>query len=210
MYNPKDLYDELYNNASTRKKRTLKIINQACEKQSQTEKKDFSLTTIAKIIASDGGPTEQALRNKNGRDYRNLIACWAQYSNSSMKKPSKEKNNTIYDELLSSISEPTTKSLVGILIAENRKLKAENNLLKKDTVYTIDMRKESKLTNQVVMQAPYDFSESEIEALSAAISGDFFEEQGWTIDTSGRVKSGNYTLYKAGYINAIRKVLEYI
>lgn len=209
MYNPTDLYKELYENASTRKKRTLEIINRACDAQSKSSMKDFSLPTIAKIIAPEGGPTEQALRNKNGTDYRNLIACWANYTQSSMKKPSKQPSN-IYDELLSNIEDATTKALVGILIAENKKLKAENILLKKESNFTIDMRKDNSAKDSVViMPSPYDFSDSEINALKSAISGDFFAEQGWTVDEVGRVKDGNYTLYKVGYVNAIRKILEH-
>jgi len=78
---PDELYDRLYENASTRKKRTLELLHEVCKKQAQQGSKDFSLGTIAKLIASDGGPSEQGLRNKNGEDYRLLIRQWADYAN---------------------------------------------------------------------------------------------------------------------------------
>ena len=45
----------------------------------------------------------------------------------------------VNDDILASISEPTTKALVGMLMAENKSSK-ENSLLKEQTTFTIDMR----------------------------------------------------------------------
>lgn len=71
---PDELFSKLYENASTRKKKTLELIHNACKKQSESDVNDFSFVTIARMIADDGGPSEQALRNKNGEDYRILIS----------------------------------------------------------------------------------------------------------------------------------------
>lgn len=71
---PDELFSQLYENASTRKKKTLELINNACKKQSESDIKDFSIGAIARLIADDGGPSEQALRNKNAKDYRALIS----------------------------------------------------------------------------------------------------------------------------------------
>lgn len=74
---PDELFSKPYENASTRKKKTLELIHNTCKKQSESDIKDFSIGTIARLIADDGGPSEQALRNKNGEDYRALINKWA-------------------------------------------------------------------------------------------------------------------------------------
>lgn len=89
---PDELFSKFYENASTRKKKTLELINNACKKQSESDIKDFSIGTIARLIADDGGPSEQALRNKNAEDYRVLISQWAEYYKTTTKKP-KKKNN---------------------------------------------------------------------------------------------------------------------
>ena len=74
---PDELFSKFYENASTRKKKTLELINNACKKQVDSEIKDFSIGTIARMIADDGNPSGQALRNKNAEDYRALVSQWA-------------------------------------------------------------------------------------------------------------------------------------
>ncbi|BCJ95057.1 hypothetical protein acsn021_26260 [Anaerocolumna cellulosilytica] len=212
---PDELFSQLYENASTRKKKTLELIHDTCRKQSESNVKDFSLGTIARLIADECGPSEQGLRNKNAGDYRALINLWAVYSNTTTKKPKKEKTSTINDDILASVSDPTTRALVGMLIAENKKLKRENSLLKEQTTLTIDMRpnKDSNnLSNQnvVVVSASHDLTETELTALRDAISDEFMKHMGWTSDTYGRVKEKGMQIYKPGYISAIKKVLKRI
>ena len=49
---------------------------------------------------------------------------------------------------------------------------------------------------------------TEVEALSHSISPDTFEKNGWTADKQGRVKdSDGNTIFKAGYVDAIEKIL---
>ena len=210
---PDELFSKLYENASTRKKKTLELINNACKKQSESDIKDFSIGTIARLIADDGGLSEQALRNKNGEDYRVLISRWADYSKATTKKPKKEKTSTLNDDILASISEPTTRALVGMLISENKKLKRENSLLKEQTTFTIDMRPTNDIsTNKdvVIVEPSYNLTDTEIDALRNAISNEFMNHQGWSTDNYGRVKENGIQVYKAGYVTAIKKILNEI
>jgi hypothetical protein len=48
---------------------------------------------------------------------------------------------------------------------------------------------------------------TELSALEHAISDDLFSHQGWTVDAQGRVKNKGMQLYKAGYVTAIKKIL---
>ncbi|PGL88070.1 hypothetical protein CN931_00525 [Bacillus sp. AFS054943] len=207
---PDELFSKFYENASTRKKKTLELINNACKKQSESGVKDFSIGTIARLIADDGGPSEQALRNKNAEDYRALISQWAEYYKTTTKKPKKEKRTTVNDDILASISEPTTKALVGLLMAENKKLKRENSLLKEQTTFTIDLRPVNNISKNkdvVIVEPSYNLTDTEIDALKNAISSEFMNYQGWTTDKYGRVKENGIQVYKAGYITAIQKIL---
>jgi len=210
---PDELFSKFYENASTRKKKTLELINNACKKQSESDIKDFSIGTIARLIADDGGPSEQALRNKNAEDYRVLISQWAEYYKTTTKKPKKEKRTTVNDDILASISEPTTKALVGMLMAENKKLKRENSLLKEQTTFTIDIRPIndiSKNKDVVIVEPSYNLTDTEIDALRNAISNEFMNHQGWTTDNYGRVKENGIQIYKAGYVTAVQKILNKI
>jgi len=208
---PDELFSKLYENASTRKKKTLEIINNACKMQAESGTKDFSIGTIARLIANHGGPSEQALRNKNAEDYRALINLWADYCNTTTKKPKKEKAPTLNDDILANVSDPTTRALVGMLISENKKLKRENSLLKEQTTLTIDMRPVNDINSNkdvVIVDSSYDLTDSQIDALRNAISSEFMEHQGWTTDKFGRVKESGIQVYKAGYVTAIKKVLK--
>lgn len=212
---PDELYIKLHENASTRKKRTLELIHETCRKQSESSVKDFSIGTIARLIADDGGPSEQGLRNKNAEDYRTLINQWATYTNGSTKKPKIQKPTGINDEILENVSDPTTRALVGMLMAENKKLKSENSLLKQQTTLTIDMRKSKNemlgVGQDAVLVSPsHDLTEMEIKALREAISDDFMQHRGWTVDDYGRVKEKGFQVYKPGYVSAIEKVLKKI
>ena len=209
---PDELYEQLCENATSRKKKTLTLVHEVCKKQSESDVKDFSLCTIAGLMAEKGGLSEQALRNKNAEPYRLLISRWAECSNTTTKKPKKKAITTLNDEILSQISEPTVKALVGMIIAENKKLRNENNMLKNQTCITIDMRNQkntaSPNSDVVVVSALDDLTETEIDALKDAISDVFFKDRGWTTDEQGRVKEKGYPVYKTGYVTAIKKILE--
>lgn len=207
---PDELFSKLCEDASTRKKKTLELIHNTCKKQSESDIKDFSIGTIARMIADEGGLSEQALRNKNAEDYRALISQWAGYCNTTTKKPKKERTSTVNDDILASISDPTTKALVGMLISENKKLKRENSLLKEQTTFTIDMRPTNELSRNkdtIIVETSYNLTDTEIDALRNAISTEFMNHQGWTSDNYGRVKENGIQVYKAGYVTAIQKIL---
>jgi hypothetical protein len=210
---PDELFSQLQNNSSTRKKRTLELIHYICKNHSDTGNKDFSIVTIAGLISDAGGPSEQALRNKQAEDYRTLINLWAKYSNGTHKKVKRQKSTSVNDDILRNISDPTTKALVGMILAENKKLKNENSLLKQQTTLTIDMRKskgEALEDNQnaVLLSPSHNITDMEIKALRDAISDKLMNHRGWTVDEYGRVKEKGITVYKTGYVSAIEKILE--
>ncbi len=210
---PAEFFAQLQENVSVRKKRTLELINEICKKQYESGSKDFSISTIAMLIADNGGPSEQALRNKQGEDYRALIKQWADYFNGSNKKIAAKKSTGLNDEILANVTDPTTRALVGMILAENKKLKKENSLLKQQTTLTIDMRKPKDEVlgtgqNVILVSPSDDLTEMELKALREAISEDFMKDRGWTVDDYGRVKEKGIQVYKPGYVSAIKKVLK--
>lgn len=210
---PDELLVQLKENASVRKKRTLELVHEVCKKQHESGSKDYSISTIAMIIAANGGPSEQALRNKQAEDYRVLIKQWAEYSNGSNRKNAAQKLTGLNDEILANVTDPTTRALVGMILAENKKLKKENSLLKQRTTLTIDMRKPKDEVlgsgqNVVLVSPSHDLTDTELKALREAISDDFMKDRGWTVDDYGRVKEKGIQVYKPGYVSAIKKVLK--
>ena len=210
--NPEELIAQLTENASTRKKQSLEIIHNICKEQYERGSKDFSVATIAKISSQYGGPSEQTIRNSTGSDYRTLLKTWADYSEGYIKKKKINQQSTIADTVLEGIDDPTMKALVGVILAENKKLKSENSLLKSQTTLTIDMRPQqnnpSLQTSSLELPSQSEvLLPSELSALEHAISDDLFSYQGWIADTQGRVKNKGMQLYKAGYVTAIKKIL---
>ena len=52
---PDELYEQLCENATSRKKKTLTLVHEVCKKQSESDVKDFSLCTIAGLMAEELG-----------------------------------------------------------------------------------------------------------------------------------------------------------
>lgn len=209
---PEELATQLMENASTRKKNSIEKIHNICREQYERGSKDFSVSTIARISTENGGPSEQTIRNKSGSDYRAILKAWADYSEGYTTKQKTNKQSTIADTLLEGINDPTIKALVGVILAENKKLKSENSLLKSQTTLTIDMRPQqnnpSLQTSSLELPSQSEvLLPSELSALEHAISDDLFSYQVWIADTQGRVKNKGMQLYKAGYVTAIKKII---
>jgi hypothetical protein len=211
---PQELFSQLFDNASTRKKRSLEIINQVCMEQQERGSVDFSIATIGRLSEAAGGPTERTIRNKDGAEYQALMHTWASQANGVTRKPPSKKEPSAMEDILNMIDNPSARALVGVMIAENRKLKGENTLLKTQMQVSIDMRPNTQLTGAngkgivQVLPAFNDLSPIEIGALEHAISDTLMEEQGWTQDEHGRIKKGEHTIFKIGFVNAIRKILD--
>ena len=134
-------------------------------------------------------------------------------SDISASRPKTKKTSTVNDEILSSIQDPTTKALVGMILAENKKLKNENHLLKSQTCFTIDMRSQNNSAMQntvVITSALKELSDTEKAALKHAVSESFFKSRGWTVEKNGRGKEKGTPVYNIGYMNAMEKILNEI
>jgi len=209
---PDELLTELLKNASTRKAKSLEVIHTVCKDQYERGSKDFSIPTIARLLIELKGPSEQTIRNPTGEDYRGLISCWANHTGGSLRKPTRPKDTTIKDEILSYLTDPTARALVGAILTENTKLKGEVTALKSASFLSTDLRGESpKVLSQAnveVLPSYSDLTPTEREALRHAISDEFLREQGWTADEQGRIKyKGKQQIFKIGFIIAIKKVL---
>lgn len=212
--NPDELIIQLIENVSIRKRRSLEKLHTICRKQYERGSKDFSVATIARISEEHDGPSEQTIRNKAGSVYRALLKAWADYSDGYTTKQKANQQSTTADTILAGISDPTIRALVGVILAENKKLKSENALLKHQTTLTIDMRTQQnnsalQTSSVELISQSKGLLPTELYALEHAISDDFISHQGWTIDAQGRVKNKGMQLYKAGYVTAIKKILNY-
>lgn len=194
-------------NASTRKRRSLEILDSVCREQQQRGSVDFSIATIGQLSAKAGGPATQSIRNKEGKDYRELISAWSS-SNSSPKlgKP-KGSISQALEGVLTLIPDASAKALVGLIISENKKLKGENAILKNAANVTIDIRPQSNNSSPQLGHTLPELMPVELDALREAISTNNLKKLGWTLDpATGKVSKDGRTIFKPGFGTALKKL----
>jgi hypothetical protein len=200
---------------SSRTVNSLDLIHRLCDEQHKRGSIDFSIATIGRLSAAQGGPSEQPLRNASdsAKVYRALIEAWARHVDGKRRKPPAEKALGGDEQLLSMIDDLVARNLVGAIISENRKLRNENQALKvvaKGSV-TIDMRPAKKVhsTEAVQVVSPLDLLEQEeLDALRSAISAETLKYNAWKMDERGGITNrAGLSVFRPGFGLAIKKIL---
>lgn len=209
---PDELLEQLKANANPRKQKNLDLIHAVCREQYERGSKDFSVATISRFAQERGGPAPSTIHNKTGDDFKGLIKAWATHTGGITRKVRKATNNPVWD-VLDRIPDPAVRSVMGAVLAENRKLRGEVNLLKQHANLVIDCRNpssEGSLPAVSVDRIPTDFglTATEKEALRHAISLKLYEEEGWKEGRYGRIVTVNgRQIFRIGFATAIRKIL---
>ena len=205
---------------SQRTQDSLKKLNTLLETRFNAKEKDYSIATIGRVSRAEGGIGEVSIRNKTGEHFRLLIDAWATKANTNMKKPPvphSRKNEIPTDmELLIRLNDPVMRAVVGQIIAERKKLKAENRVLKQNTEVIVDMRPNQNIGAEQAHQGIQVLSildnlllPSDIEALKDAIDENKMAQLGWTVSKYGAVKDEyERPLFKTGFVLAIKKILD--
>lgn len=209
---PDDLLEQLKANANTRKQKNLDLIHAVCREQYERGSKDFSVATISRIAQERGGPVTSTIHNKTGDDFKGLIKAWANHTGGVTRKLRKPTNNPVWD-MLDLIPDPAVRSVMGAVLAENKKLRGEVNLLNQHANITIDYRDKSGEGPEAARTGEYlpadvGLTVTEKEALHHAISEKFLKDEGWKEDKHGRILTDKGSpLFRIGFTTAIRKIL---
>lgn len=212
MNDPETLFQELYISASERKKKVLKRIHDACKSQYELHKSnDFSVATISKIIENEG-PSERAIHNKTGADYKALILAWAAFAG-----PKKTIKKVSYasqvEQELSLIEDIGLRTLALSLYSQLKQKKSEVNQLRKilESNLTINLATNQKPSDQYIdlnITKIDTLLPIEVSALQEAISRSTIETNNWIIDENGAVKAeSGRRIFRAGYVSAVKKIL---
>ena len=137
---PDELLEQLKANANPRKQKNLDLIHAVCREQHERGSSDFSVAMISKIAQERGGPVKSTIHNKTGDDFKGLIKSWADLTGGVTRKVRKVSDNPIY-AVLDKIPDPAVRAVMGSVLAENKKLRGQVNLLKANTEVVIDMRR---------------------------------------------------------------------
>src|SRR6266849_2066721 len=121
---PDEVLAALKHDATTRTQQSLNVIHAICSEQRQRDSRDFSIATIGRLSSDRGGPSPQAIRNETGKHYRALLTAWANYTNGTTRKLPARAEPGVAEDVLDMITDATVRAVVGVIIADNRKLKA--------------------------------------------------------------------------------------
>lgn len=196
------IYECLFEQAGSRTKRSLEIIKEACESQVRRKVSDFSIATIGRISDEMGGVKAQAIRNKTGKHFRQLISAYETAYTQDIPKQTKADTSTWYNQ----IEDAPVRYQVLDLLAENKKLKNELNILKSVTTIEVDMRNQPR-EEQASHYLENKLTEVELRALTDFISEKRLADFGWSIGKNGRLldAKGRPTT-KVAFVDAIEKL----
>lgn len=194
-------------------RRTLNALHELCRKNYQAGMHDFSIAFIGRKAEEAGVFSYRSLYNQAAQVYRELIQAWAAYSGPARALPPRAQASYGY---LMKIQDPAVRILVQQVIAERDSLKAQLNLLKGTTLGSIDLRplgasivSDPENGPKAVLMPAAQLTEPEREALKAAISAEFLENEGWYEGERYeiRVKKSKRIVFQRGFTSAIRKLL---
>ncbi|CAB3781670.1 hypothetical protein LMG28688_01432 [Paraburkholderia caffeinitolerans] len=187
-------------------------MHELCRRQHAAGSRDFSLPNIGRLAEAEGILKGRALYNAPSADYRTLIEAWAAYVGPAAPKLPK---TLASHEYLMRIEDPAIRSIVQAIIAERDKLKAQINVLKANTLVTVE-RRPMDATVSAAPGAPRvpllalsaKLTPSEREALQKAVSADYLEERGLKEGSHGEiVNERGRTVFEVGFARALRKIL---
>lgn len=193
------------------KKQNLVSVHEVCRTQHSTGSRDFSVSTIGKLVEVAGVLKAAVLKTKQSSDYRELIVAWAFYAGPPERaKAPKAVHKGIAPEWLMKIEDPAARSHVQSVIIERDRLRQQVNTLKANANVTIDMRPQATPQHEpaVTLVAPTTLlNESERIALEEAVSSLFLAGEGWREGPRGEVlnESGR-KIYRPGYLSGLRKL----
>ena len=204
---PDDLLERLKESSNPRKKRNLDIIHSICQEQFERGSKDFSVATIARLSQQRGGPVKSTIHNKTGDDFKGLINAWAAHTGGGTKRERKVTESPVY-AVLDKIERADVRSVMGCVLAENKSLRRQLDILKANTKVVIDLRTRDSSPQPELLPAADTLAESEKAALRHAISAQTMKNEGWSQDAYGRIlNEKNRVIFNIGFVSAIRKIL---
>lgn len=209
---PDDLLEQLKTSAGLRKSKNLDIVHAVCREQYERGSKDFTVATIARIAHERGGPLGQSIHNKTGDDFKGLIKAWANHTGGVQRKVRKVNENPLF-AVLDKIADPAVRAVMASMLAENRQLRREVNLIKANNYAVIDQRKpepvQSSGTIQILPALTGLVNDVEKEALRHAFSDAMLRDEGWSLDDHGRVLTAKgRQVFKVGFATGFRKILD--
>ena len=206
MSEPNEVYEAILGQLkNSRSRKSLEALHAVCKEHHDSGAVDFRISTIAKLGASRGVPSEQTIRNKTGEHYRAVIEAW-QALGDQKKKAIKARTTTSGEyDWVDEVSNKTHRFLILDLISKVRKLRAENKRFASIKKLEIDYRAGAEDKSESRLPS---LLSHEIDALRDAISEESLKLKGWTKTERGSIKDQNgKVVLRNGFVDALEKAL---
>lgn len=195
-------YRNLYNDAqSSRKKRNLDIIYNILLDLYESSATNFTISNIGKLSKKNGGPITQTIRNKQGIDYQKLI----NFFKDNITITTVERGSEI-ENLTEFIEDPALKAHINIVLAENRSLRNELNILKNNMSKNFQLNYGN--SNELLTSNNNDLLSTEIDAVKKFILDIEKKRNSLYLTDIGSLKDENNQLIaNVGFFNALKKII---
>jgi hypothetical protein len=212
---PDDVLKALKEGARPQKQRNFDVIHEVCAELHRLGSRDFSLATVGRISEQRRGVARSTLYNKASSDFRTLIQAWAVYAGEVKPKFAGTPKPVPEEDLLLRIEDAALLALIGVIVAERNRLRAEINTLRSHANIVIDRRilpggfKATPDGHIVqVLTATEGLLPFERETLEKAISPQFLEQESWREGPDGEIRNAKgRKLFEVGFTTAIRKLI---
>lgn len=210
---PAQVLQSLKDKARPQKQRNLDVLHAVCEEVNKSGNGDYSLATIGRLTQARGGPSQRTLYTAQSEDFRVLIKAWKDYHEMASAAGRRRTQTKPFgeDDLIRRIDDPALRALLGAVVAERNRLRAELNVLRAHANVVIDRRAQPAVMGggSVQVVTPGELlTETERESLQRAVSTSFLEQEGWTEGEHGDILNGKgRRIFGHGYAAAIRKLL---
>lgn len=202
------LLEALCAHADPRKARSLRLIHAVCVEQRDRGSTDYSTATIGRLSADRGGPAAGAIRNKTGEAYRTLIKTFADLVGGKPRHAAGAHAGQI-DLILEGVTDPVLRARLGLLLAELKATRAQLLAARHLANQTATLDLSNPTQGECTLRTAPHLSPLEVRALKNAIADATLDHWGWRADESGRIVTDTgSTVFAAGFVNAIRKVLD--
>lgn len=177
--------------------------------------RDLSLSNMSKVAVSHGVfKAARTIYNTQSADYRALMESWEAYNGPKASAVVKQQAEpTEKYAFLRKIEDPAVRHLCHMAFIRQDKLLAELNLLKSKVEVIVDMRPlGGKISagggNVAIIEPGAQLTDSERNALVAAIDSKFLAKWRWRLGETGEVldEKGRF-VFMPGFATGIAKIL---
>lgn len=218
MNNSREKLEELQNGKSSRIVRSLRKLNELLESLFIEGNTNFSISHVGRLSKAAGGVSESSIRIKTGEHYRDLINFWKEQAQLEKNKNPisdlKKFADKEIDIVNKNVENIAARSFIYTIIAERDKLrkivKSQEKIIKTSVNITA-----KDLGNDVYTsfqnKKNFYLDPMEINVLKDSIGFDYhIVRRFWdTLDDGSVLDEHGDQIYKMGYVNVIKKIIEF-